>query len=139
MIAALRELGYETIYCSGNRIRRAEFSKRFGAIPIYNGKKKMYLKEKNNFFSSIIDKRSMIIFFFFLHLCLNLLLVNWIIKNTHTQKKKNWENHIYKFSMCTSWCCMWNELNSENIYISTKWNLFLFFVLSRWNSYWRSK
>jgi threonine dehydrogenase-like Zn-dependent dehydrogenase len=37
-IAVLRELGYETIYCSGNRIRRAEFVKRFGAIPIYNGK-----------------------------------------------------------------------------------------------------
>jgi hypothetical protein len=35
---ALRELGYETVFCSGNRIRRAEFVKRFGAIPIYNGR-----------------------------------------------------------------------------------------------------
>lgn len=38
-IVALRELGYETIYCSGNRIIRAEHLKRFGAIPIYNGRK----------------------------------------------------------------------------------------------------
>lgn len=37
-IAALRELGYETVFCSGNRLARAEFLKNFGAIPIYNGK-----------------------------------------------------------------------------------------------------
>lgn len=41
-VAALRELGYDTVYCSGNHTRRAEFLKNFGAIPIYNG------KEKNN-------------------------------------------------------------------------------------------
>ena len=41
-IAALRELGYETIYCSGNRFVRAEFLKGFGAIPIYNGKLFVY-------------------------------------------------------------------------------------------------
>ncbi|CAF2794460.1 unnamed protein product [Rotaria sp. Silwood2] len=34
--AALRELGYDTVYCSGTRIQRSEFITRFGAIPIYN-------------------------------------------------------------------------------------------------------
>jgi hypothetical protein len=49
-IAALRELGYETVYCSGNRIRRSEFIKRFGAIPIYNGR--IYIsKYEDNFFT----------------------------------------------------------------------------------------
>jgi threonine dehydrogenase-like Zn-dependent dehydrogenase len=36
--AALREHGYETVYCSGIRARRSEFIDRFGAIPLYNGK-----------------------------------------------------------------------------------------------------
>ncbi|CAF4105106.1 unnamed protein product, partial [Rotaria magnacalcarata] len=34
--AALLELGYDTVYCSGNRIQRSEFIVRFGAIPLYN-------------------------------------------------------------------------------------------------------
>ena len=34
---ALRELGYETVYCSGKHIGRSEFLKSIGAIPIYNG------------------------------------------------------------------------------------------------------
>lgn len=42
-VVALRELGYETVYCSGNRIRRAEHLKCFGAIPIYNGRKEKYI------------------------------------------------------------------------------------------------
>ncbi len=41
-VAALRELGYDVVYCSGNRVRRAEFLSRFGAIPLYNGKKYSY-------------------------------------------------------------------------------------------------
>lgn len=35
---ALRELGFETVYCSGTRIQRSKFIERFGAIPLYNGK-----------------------------------------------------------------------------------------------------
>ena len=35
--AALREGGYDVVYCSGIRIRRSEFIDRFGAIPLYNG------------------------------------------------------------------------------------------------------
>ena len=35
--AALREHGYQTVYCSGTRIQRSPFIDRFGAIPIYNG------------------------------------------------------------------------------------------------------
>ncbi|UJR10424.1 hypothetical protein I4U23_014628 [Adineta vaga] len=34
--AALRELGYDIVYCSGTRIRRSEFIDRFGGIPLYN-------------------------------------------------------------------------------------------------------
>ncbi|CAF0748569.1 unnamed protein product, partial [Didymodactylos carnosus] len=33
--AALRELGYEKVYCSGTRERRSPFIKQFGAIPLY--------------------------------------------------------------------------------------------------------
>jgi hypothetical protein len=40
--AALRELGYDIVYCSGTRIRRADFVSRFGAIPLYNGKIYLY-------------------------------------------------------------------------------------------------
>jgi hypothetical protein len=36
--AALREYGYETVYCSGIRHHRSMFIDRFGAIPVYNGK-----------------------------------------------------------------------------------------------------
>jgi hypothetical protein len=42
--AAFRELGYETVYCSGNHIQRSEFLKRIGVIPIYN-RKKIYIFE----------------------------------------------------------------------------------------------
>ncbi|CAF1242589.1 unnamed protein product [Adineta steineri] len=34
--AALREYGFETVYCSGMRLQRSKFIDRFGAIPIYN-------------------------------------------------------------------------------------------------------
>ncbi|CAF4314053.1 unnamed protein product, partial [Adineta steineri] len=34
--AALREHGFETVYCSGMRLQRSKFIDRFGAIPIYN-------------------------------------------------------------------------------------------------------
>ncbi|CAM4775092.1 unnamed protein product [Rotaria magnacalcarata] len=37
--AALLELGYDTVYCSGNRIQRSEFIVRFGAIPLYNDRR----------------------------------------------------------------------------------------------------
>ena len=40
--ATLREFGYETVYCSGNRIQRSEFITRFGAIPLYKGRKYFY-------------------------------------------------------------------------------------------------
>ncbi|CAF0890976.1 unnamed protein product [Rotaria sp. Silwood1] len=33
---ALRELGYDTVYCSGRHSQRSELITRFGAIPIYN-------------------------------------------------------------------------------------------------------
>jgi hypothetical protein len=35
--AALREHGFETVYCSGTRLQRSIFIDRFGAIPLYNG------------------------------------------------------------------------------------------------------
>lgn len=35
--AALRELGFEKVYCSGTREQRSKFIDRFGAIPLYNG------------------------------------------------------------------------------------------------------
>ncbi|CAF4217387.1 unnamed protein product [Rotaria socialis] len=34
--AALREYGYEIVYCSGTRLQRSPFIDRFGAIPLYN-------------------------------------------------------------------------------------------------------
>jgi hypothetical protein len=36
--AALREHGFDTVYCSGTRLARSKFIDRFGAIPLYNGK-----------------------------------------------------------------------------------------------------
>lgn len=48
-VAALRELGYDTVYCSGNHVRRAEFLKQFGAIPIYNGKTKKRRRHQRMF------------------------------------------------------------------------------------------
>ncbi len=36
--AALRELGFDTVYCSGTRLYRSKFIDRFGGIPLYNGK-----------------------------------------------------------------------------------------------------
>ena len=36
--AVLRDYGYDTVYCTGTRVRRSEFIERFGAIPLYNGK-----------------------------------------------------------------------------------------------------
>jgi hypothetical protein len=36
--AALREHGFNTVYCSGTRLARSKFIDRFGAIPLYNGK-----------------------------------------------------------------------------------------------------
>jgi hypothetical protein len=36
--AALREHGFETVYCSGTRLQRSKFIDRFGAIPLYDGK-----------------------------------------------------------------------------------------------------
>ncbi|CAF1531350.1 unnamed protein product [Adineta steineri] len=43
--AALRELGYDTVYCSGTRICRSKFIDRFGAIPLYNDE--ILLEETN--------------------------------------------------------------------------------------------
>ncbi len=36
--AALREHGFDTVYCSGTREARSKFIDRFGGIPLYNGK-----------------------------------------------------------------------------------------------------
>ncbi|CAF5153425.1 unnamed protein product, partial [Rotaria sp. Silwood1] len=36
--AALREHGFERVYCSGTRLQRSTFIEQFGAIPLYNGK-----------------------------------------------------------------------------------------------------
>ncbi len=36
--AALREYGFDRVYCSGTRLYRSKFIERFGAIPLYNGK-----------------------------------------------------------------------------------------------------
>jgi hypothetical protein len=36
--AALREYGFDKVYCSGTRLYRSKFIERFGAIPLYNGK-----------------------------------------------------------------------------------------------------
>ncbi len=35
--AALREHGFDTVYCSGTRLGRSKFINRFGAIPLYDG------------------------------------------------------------------------------------------------------
>jgi len=59
--AAFRELGYETVYCSGNHIQRSEFLKRIGVIPIYNrNKKKFFENMKMIFILVFLDRRSMI-------------------------------------------------------------------------------
>lgn len=36
--AALRENGFDTVYCSGLREIRSKFIDRFGATPLYSGK-----------------------------------------------------------------------------------------------------
>jgi hypothetical protein len=36
--AALREYGFDRVYCSGTRLYRSKFIDRFGAIPLYDGK-----------------------------------------------------------------------------------------------------
>jgi hypothetical protein len=53
--AALREHGFETVYCSGTRLQRSKFIDRFGAIPLYNGKflhiyqYDFYMLKENNY------------------------------------------------------------------------------------------
>ena len=39
---ALREIGFETVYCSGTRLQRSKFIERFGAIPLYNGNSNIF-------------------------------------------------------------------------------------------------
>jgi len=59
--AAFRELGYETVYCSGNHIQRSEFLKRIGVIPIYNRNKKNFFENMKMIFILVfLDRRSMI-------------------------------------------------------------------------------
>lgn len=37
-VAALRERGFDTVYCSGLRTNRSKFIEPFGGIPLYSGK-----------------------------------------------------------------------------------------------------
>ncbi|CAF1176197.1 unnamed protein product [Rotaria sordida] len=43
----LHELGYETVYCSGNHIQRSQFITRFGAVPLYNVNYEILIEETN--------------------------------------------------------------------------------------------
>ncbi|CAF1642062.1 unnamed protein product [Adineta ricciae] len=50
--AALREHGFEKVYCSGTRLQRSKFIDRFGAIPLYNDE---VLHEETNKIDIVVE------------------------------------------------------------------------------------
>ncbi|CAF0721112.1 unnamed protein product [Rotaria sordida] len=53
--AALREHGFERVYCSGTRLQRSKFIEHFGGIPLYNARRNEILEEETNKIDVVVE------------------------------------------------------------------------------------